>query len=93
MEYGSAYDDKEDADAYKKNWKWHRVLSFVFAIISGISLIFIPSRDEAIMILAGGKTMDYIQSDTSLNKLPYQTTQIISEYLDKKIKDLKTDKK
>jgi hypothetical protein len=58
------------------------------AIFSVLILVFIPSKNEAIFIVAGGKTIDYIQKDTSLCKLPYQTTKFISEYLDKKIKEI-----
>lgn len=54
---------------------------------------FIPSKNEAILIMAGGKTLDYVQKDTSLAKVPFQTTAIISEYLDKTLKEMKEDKK
>lgn len=47
--------------------------------------IFTPTKNEAIFIMAGGKTMDYVQSDTSLSKMPYQATKIISDYLQKQI--------
>lgn len=49
---------------------------------------FIPDKDEAILILAGGATMNYIQKDSSLSKIGPQTTLIISQYLDSKIKEL-----
>jgi len=48
-----------------------------------------PSKNDMILIYAGGKTMDYVQKDTSLQKIPYQTTAIISDYLDKTIKEMK----
>lgn len=63
---------------------------FIFsAIFSAIILTFLPNKKDMIMIYAGGKTMDYIQQDTSLNKIPYQTTKIISDYLDSAIKEVK----
>ena len=43
------------------------------------------------LIIAGGKTLDYVQSDTSLQKIPYKATEIIlkkmDEYVDETIKD------
>jgi len=52
--------------------------------------MFIPSKNEAIFIMAGGKTLDYVQSDTSLQKIPYKATSVIVEYLDKTLNDIKT---
>lgn len=58
-------------------------------LISILIQLFLPSRNEAIFIVAGGKTLDYVQSDTSLSKIPYQATTIISQYLDNQLKQIK----
>ncbi len=68
-----------------KRAKW-LVPTGVFIIL--ISL-FIPSKNEAILIMAGGKTLDFIGQDSSLNKLPAQTTAVISKYLDNALKEMK----
>lgn len=52
-------------------------------------LIFLPTRNEVIAIYAGGKTLDFAQQDSSLAKIPAQTTEVISNYLDKMIKEEK----
>lgn len=70
-----------------------RVTVCALFVISTACACLVPSRNEAIIILAGGKTMDYIQSDTSLSKLPYQTTSLISTYFDKALKEMKEEKK
>ncbi len=62
------------------------ILSFSLSVIAAC---LIPTKNDMIIILAGGKTLDYVQGDTSLSKLPYQTTKIISDFLDKSIKELK----
>ena len=72
--------------------RWIGRLPYI-AFFAGLFAAIIPDRQDAIMIIAGGKAMNYVQSDSSLNKLPYQTTAIISEYLDKQIEELKKDKK
>lgn len=51
--------------------------------------VFLPTKNDMILIYAGGKTMDYVQSDTSLQKIPYQTIKIISDYLEKQIEEVK----
>lgn len=69
---------------YKKSAIW-------ILIISSLFMCFIPTKNEALLIVAGGKTMDYIQSDTSLSKIPYQTTQALSTVLENEIKKLKSN--
>lgn len=65
--------------------KWY-MISFVM----GISItMFLPTKNEALFIVAGGKTLDFVSTDTSINKIPEQTTKIISDFLDKQIQELK----
>lgn len=69
----------------KKYIKWFIILILTFNIIR----TFLPTRNEAIMILAGGKALDYVQTDSNLVKLPYQTTEFISKFLETEINELK----
>jgi hypothetical protein len=64
--------------------KWMMPLGFVFLLLS----ILTPTKNEAIFIVAGGKTIDWIQNDTSICKIPSQTTAIISDFLDNQIKKM-----
>jgi uncharacterized membrane protein len=80
--------DAEDLAAHKKRYGKYINMSIWSLVISSIVLVFMPTKNDLILIYAGGKTMDYVQSDTSLSKIPYQTTAIISQYLDKSIKEL-----
>ena len=68
----------------------------IFAVSFAISLlgsILIPSKDEVVFIVAGGKTIDFIKNDSSINKLPGQTTKYISEILQKEIDKLDKEDK
>jgi hypothetical protein len=68
----------------------------IFAVSFAISLlgsILIPSKDEVVFIVAGGKTIDFIKNDSSINKLPGQTTKYISEMLQKEINKLDKEDK
>ena len=49
---------------------WVPILLFIFYILT-------PNTKEAMLIIAGGKTLDYVQSDTSLKKIPYKATELI----------------
>lgn len=85
--------DSDDRIKYKKEFGKYANVSFIITLISGIILVFMPTKKDIIIIYAGGKTMDYVQSDTSLAKIPYQTTAIITEYLDKSLKEIKNENK
>lgn len=89
--YVNRYDDcydQDDRDAYDKSKGKIKNTAWFIMILSCCILTFLPSKNEAILIMAGGKTMDFVQQDTSISKIPSQTTLIISQYLDKTIKDL-----
>ncbi len=60
-----------------------------FAVLFGLIACFIPSKDDAVFIIAGGKTMDFVESDSSINKLPAQTTKLITDYLQRQIEGAK----
>lgn len=85
--YDCCYDED---DELKFGKKFGRIKNIAWALFFSASLVmtFIPSKNEAILIMAGGKTMDFVQQDTSISKIPSQTTLIISQYLDKTIEDL-----
>lgn len=64
-----------------------KYLVFTFFLGTLVS-IFLPTQKEAVLIVAGGKTIDFIQADTSIRKIPEQTTLLISSFFDKQIKEL-----
>ena len=64
-----------------------KYLVFTFFLGTLVS-IFLPTQKEAVMIVAGGKTIDFIQQDTSIRKIPEKTTLLISSFFDKQIKEL-----
>lgn len=84
--------DKEDRDDHYKSFGKILKIGYPLLIISALICTFLPNKNEAILIIAGGKTMDFVQQDSSLSKIPAQTTQIISDYLDKQIKETKESK-
>ena len=80
----------EDEDA--PSLKWYRHAFFWPVYIGCIaSLIFIPTQKEAIVIFAGGKTMDFIEQDSSITKIPAQTTSIISMFMEKEMLELRKE--
>lgn len=68
----------------KKPKKIHLILVVLLVFLACL----IPTRNEAIVIFAGGKAFRYIESDKNLQKMPLQATEIMSKYLDSKISEL-----
>lgn len=87
------YENEEKQLAFIKKHKPLRIITIALAILAVLGLAFVPSRNEAILIMAGGKTLDYVQSDTSLSKIPAQTTRIVSEYLEQSLEEMKRENK
>jgi hypothetical protein len=72
-----------------KPLKWYKHLIFWPIYVSSIlGLVLVPTQKEAIIIFAGGKTIDFIQSDSSIQKIPHQTTEIISKFMENEILEM-----
>ena len=66
----------------KRKWFVNRI--WIICLL-WIVAILTPDTKEAMLIIAGGKTMDYVQQDTSLQKIPYKTTELILKKMDEYI--------
>ena len=78
--------DGDKVEEYKQKRKrfsrriWIPILLWVAATLT-------PDTKEAMLIIAGGKTLDYVQADTSLQKIPYKATELILKKMDEYIDD------
>ena len=84
-----SYRDEEKIEYRQKRKKffnkiWVPMLLFVLFILT-------PNTKEAMLIIAGGKTMDYVQSDTSLQKIPYKATELILKKMEDYIDETTSD--
>lgn len=61
----------------------------VIVSASLLGIVFIPTKNDAILIYAGGKAYEYIQKDSSLQKLPFQTTEYLKVVLQNEINEVK----
>ena len=84
---------KKDVDDFNIMYRWRRrtLITLIFVGIGGLT--FIPTTKQMIFIIAGGKTLDYVSKDKSLRKIPGQVTEITTEWLDKKLKEIQADVK
>lgn len=88
----AAEDFSDEPEKLKRSVSRARIVMIVVGIISAIALTLAPTKNEMIVIYAGGKTLDYVQADTSLQKIPFQATKYISDYLEKSLKEMKDEK-
>ena len=88
------YHDKELEARIKLRSKTTGKIKYwvVLLVIGVLTSILLPTQKQAILIIAGGKTMDFVEQDTSIQKIPGQTTLIISEFLDNQINKLNNSK-
>ncbi len=86
-----AYDAEKEADVAKYRQKFGRraIIAQWLLTIFIICSCFVPTKNEMIVILAGGKVLEFARQDSSMQRIPGQATQVISEMLDDKIKELK----
>lgn len=66
--------------------------SLVLASLLALTVI-IPSKDEMMLIIAGGKTIEYIKQDKNLQSIPFKTSELVAQVLDKELEKLKEEAK
>lgn len=76
-----------------KGYTFNKIICyFVFVMCVGVE-IFLPTRNEALLIIAGGKTIEFIKKDTSTQKVPGQVTKLVSDALNLLQEQIKTETK
>lgn len=81
----------EDNDYVKRPWRW--VFCVTILILGILGQVLIPSKKEVIFIVAAGKTINFAQTDTSIQKLPGQGMVLLSTWLEKETNELKEEMK
>ena len=84
----------------KTSWSfWEKTskkLYVVFLIIFFISLcfsIFIPTKKDCMIIIAGGAIGEFVTNDSTARKIPGDLTYLIHMYLKKEVENLGDDEK
>ena len=76
------YENEQKEIKQKRKWFVNRIW---IVCLLWVVTILTPDTKEAMLIIAGGKTMDYVQQDTSLQKIPYKATELILKKMDQYI--------
>lgn len=65
--------------------KWQIIVGPIVLFIVVLTTSLIPTKQEAIFIVAAGKTIDFVQTDTSVTRIPGLATKVVANYLQKEI--------
>lgn len=65
--------------------------SFIVCILSWTLWVFIPTKKDAIIIIAGGAVGNFITSDSSVKAIPAELTLLVREKLKSEIEEAKSN--
>lgn len=83
-------DDWSENDATKKAKKW-MWWSYPFMILFWSLFIFTPSKRDALLIVAGGQTMNFLSSDSTAKQIPHDVLNFVSVELQNMAKEAKME--
>lgn len=74
----NAGDDGDDkAQKMSRKWMWW---SYPFAILFWALFVFTPDKRDALLIVAGGGTMNFLTTDSTAKEIPHElSTFVVSE--------------
>ncbi len=67
-------DNEDNAASIARNWiKW----SYPFMFLWWALLIFTPSKKDALLIVAGGQTMNFLTTDSTAKQIPHELSNFV----------------
>ncbi len=78
--------DDKDNQRMSRKWMWW---SFPFAIVFWSLFIFTPNRKDALLIIAGGGTMEFLTNDSTAKQIPHE----LSNFVISELKNMATEAK
>jgi hypothetical protein len=91
-----ALSNSNDNDA--KSWHiWTKAYRTVFisniilCFISALITVFVPSKKDALIIIAGGAVGNFVTRDSSAKQMPHAVMELLNEKIKAEIKDTKLD--
>jgi hypothetical protein len=71
--YLSSADD-EDSQKMSRKWMWW---SYPFMILFWSLFIFTPNKKDALLIVAGGGTMEFLTTDSTAKQIPHELSSFV----------------
>ena len=86
------YEMDDDSWDYKKYLKYSTVCILV-TIVSCVINVFIPTKNDALLIYGVGGTIDYIKSNDTAKQLPDKCIKALDKWVENLNEEKKQDKK
>lgn len=71
-----------------KKWMWW---GYPFAVLFWGMWIFTPSKKDALLIVAGGQTMNFLTTDSTAKQIPYELSSFVVSELKNMAKEAQVD--
>ena len=72
------YGEDFDTDTHWKSFK----ITFPIALISALSMVFIPSTKDALIIYGVGGTVEYLRDNPTAQQLPDKCVEALDKFVD-----------
>lgn len=79
---------ENEASKKARKWMWW---SYPFMILFWSLFIFTPSKRDALLIVAGGQTMNFLSSDSTAKQIPHDVLNFVSVELQNMAKEAKME--
>lgn len=86
-DYGQTKDDEQNQRMARK-WMWW---CYPFMILFWSLYVFTPNKKDALLIVAGGQTMEYLTTDSTAKQIPHDVLNFVSAELRSMAKDAEVD--
>jgi hypothetical protein len=86
-------DDSSDDKDNRKQCKHWMFWSYPFMILFWFGIVFTPSRKDALLIVAGGGAMEFLQNDSTAKQIPRELLNFVSAELKSMAAEAKVDMK
>lgn len=67
-------DNEEDSAIQARKWMWW---SYPFMFLFWSLFIFTPSKKDALLIVAGGQTMNFLTTDSTAKQIPHELSNFV----------------
>jgi hypothetical protein len=79
---------EDDSAVQARKWMWW---SYPFAFLFWSLFIFTPSKKDALLIVAGGQTMNFLTTDSTAKQIPHELSNFVVTELKNMASEAKVD--
>lgn len=72
------YEEEIDAARQARKWFWW---AFPFMMFFWFAIIFTPAKRDALLIIAGGGTMEFLSNDSTAKQIPHEMVNFVQAEL------------